>query len=123
MVLAVRLPNQAGLAAAYEKARFRGAIDFPLAGVAVALGRKGNALAALRIALTGTNSRPLLVSGLDALLGRQLDDEAVRQIGKLVQKQVSPMRTTIAPAHYRRRVGAALSCRLARRLFAAQAPK
>ncbi|MGO9786058.1 MAG: 4-hydroxybenzoyl-CoA reductase subunit beta [Stellaceae bacterium] len=121
MLLSVQLPNEAGLAVAYEKARLRGAIDFPLAGVAVALGRKGNALATLRIALTGTNSRPLLVTGLDALLGRPLDDEAVRQIGKLVQKQVSPMRTTIAPAHYRRRVAAALAGRLARRLFAAQA--
>jgi 4-hydroxybenzoyl-CoA reductase subunit beta len=119
MLLSLRLPIEPGLVAAYEKARFRGAIDFPLAGVAVSLRRTGTALSELRIALTGTNSRPWLVSGCEALIGRPLDDEALRQISKLVQKQVAPMRTTIAPAHYRRRVAAALACRLAGRLFAA----
>ncbi len=117
MLLSVRLPIEPGLMAGYEKARFRGAIDFPLAGVAVSLRRKGSALAGLRIALTGTNSRPLLVSGCEALIDRPLDAEALRQISKLVQKQVAPMRTTIVPAHYRRRVAAALACRLAGRLF------
>ncbi|HXP30148.1 MAG TPA: 4-hydroxybenzoyl-CoA reductase subunit beta [Stellaceae bacterium] len=121
MLLSVRLPIEPGLLAGYEKARLRGAIDFPLAGVAVSLRRKGDALAELRIALTGTNSRPWLVSGCEALNGRPLDAEALRQISKLVQKQVAPMRTTIAPAHYRRRVAAALACRLAGRLFAAAA--
>ncbi|MGO8919259.1 MAG: 4-hydroxybenzoyl-CoA reductase subunit beta [Stellaceae bacterium] len=117
MLLSVRLPIEPGLMAGYEKARFRGAIDFPLAGVAVSLRRKDSALAGLRIALTGTNSRPLLVSGCEALIDRPLDAEALRQISKLVQKQVAPMRTTIVPAHYRRRAAAALACRLAGRLF------
>jgi 4-hydroxybenzoyl-CoA reductase subunit beta len=117
MLLSVSLPIEPALISGYEKARFRGAIDFPLAGVAVALRREGGALAGLRIALTGTNSRPLLLSGCEALIGRPLDAEALRQISKLVQKQVAPMRTTIAPAHYRRRVAAALACRLASRLF------
>jgi len=116
-LLSVRLPTEPGLLAGYEKARLRGAIDFPLAGVAVSLRRQDGVLAALRIALTGTNSRPLLLAGCEAPIGRPLDAEALRQIGKLVQKQVAPMRTTIAPAHYRRRVAAALACRLAERLF------
>jgi 4-hydroxybenzoyl-CoA reductase subunit beta len=120
-LLAVRLPIEPGLLAGYEKARLRGAIDFPLAGAAVSLRREGEVLAGLRIALTGTNSRPLLVAGCEALTGRPLDAEALRQIGKLVQKQVAPMRTTIAPAHYRRRVAAALACRLTGRLFAGPA--
>jgi 4-hydroxybenzoyl-CoA reductase subunit beta len=120
MLLSVRLPIEPGLIAGYEKARFRGAIDFPLAGVAVSLRRHDDRLAALRIAVTGTNSRPLLVAGCEALLGRPLDADALKQINKLVQKQVAPMRTTIAPGHYRRRVAAALACRVASRLFSEQ---
>lgn len=121
MLLSVRLPIEPRLVAGYEKARLRGAIDFPLAGVAVSLRRRDGALDGLRIALTGTNSRPLLLSGCEALIGGPCDAEALRQISKLVQKQVSPMRTTIVPAHYRRRVAAALACRLAARLFSSPA--
>jgi 4-hydroxybenzoyl-CoA reductase subunit beta len=122
MLLAVWLPTKPGLVAGYAKARLRGAIDFPLAGVAVSLRRTDNVLSELQIALTGTNSQPLLVSGCEALIDRPVDGAALQQIGKLVQKQVSPMRTTLAPAHYRRRVGSALACRLTERLFAAVGP-
>ncbi len=118
VLLSVRLPVEPGLLAGYEKARFRGAIDFPLAGVAVSLRQADGMLTVLRIALTGTNSRPLLVSDCEALIGRPLDASALRQIDRLVQKQAAPMRTTIIPAHYRRRVASALACRLAARLFA-----
>ena len=45
----------------YAKVRVRGAFDFPLAGVAVALELADGRLSALRVALTGTNSRPLLI--------------------------------------------------------------
>jgi 4-hydroxybenzoyl-CoA reductase subunit beta len=110
------------MAADYAKARVRGAIDFPLAGVAVALRRAGDRLAELRVALTGTNARPFLVAGAEELVGRAPDDDTIERLDKLVQKQASPMRTTLTPAHYRRRVAAALACRLTRRLFAAAAP-
>jgi 4-hydroxybenzoyl-CoA reductase subunit beta len=120
MLVAVDVPLAAARRAAYEKVRQRGAIDFPLAGVAVALERSGDRLGALNVAVTGTNSRPILIAGTDELVGMPLDEEAVRRLGKLVQQQVSPMRTTLAPAHYRRRVAAALAARLARRLYAAE---
>jgi 4-hydroxybenzoyl-CoA reductase subunit beta len=121
VLLSVSIPIAPGLFCGYEKARLRGAIDFPAAGVAVALRRENESLAALSIALTGTNSRPFLLSGCEPLLGRPLDAVALREIGRLVQKQVSPMRTTLAPAHYRRRVASALASRLAARLFATAA--
>lgn len=116
LVVAVQLPPKPW-AGAYEKARLRAAIDFPLAGVAVALQRDGDALAGLRVALTGTNSNPIVLAGTDKLIGKPLDDAALEALDKLVQKQVSPMRTTLAPAHYRRRVAAALARRLAARLY------
>jgi 4-hydroxybenzoyl-CoA reductase subunit beta len=116
IVVAVEVPAPAGLRSTYAKARLRGAIDFPLAGVAVALAGTGGRIERLRLALTGTNSRPFLLEGTAALEGGPLDEAALKALDRLVQKQVSPMRTTMLPAHYRRRVAAALARRLATRL-------
>jgi 4-hydroxybenzoyl-CoA reductase subunit beta len=115
ILVAVHLPAAAP-PSAYAKARTRGAIDFPLAGVAVALAATKGALTELRIALTGTNSRPFLLAGTDALRGKPIDDKALDQIDRLVQKQVQPMRTTVASAHYRRLAAAGLARRLVTQL-------
>ncbi len=102
--------------AAYAKARARGAIDFPLAGVAVALRAEAGTITGLRVALTGTNARPFLLTGVEALENARIDAAWLDRLAKLVQKQVSPMRTTLLAAHYRRRVASALAQRLARAL-------
>jgi 4-hydroxybenzoyl-CoA reductase subunit beta len=117
LIVAVHLPA-APPPSAYEKVRVRGAIDFPLAGVAAALTLSAANVGALRIALTGTNSRPFLLAGIEAFAGRPVDDKLLQEIDRLVQKQVQPMRTTIASANYRRVVAAALARRLIARLFA-----
>ncbi len=106
----------APLVSGYRKARARGAMDFPLAGVACALALRDRVLTELRVALTGTNSRPFLLEGTEALLGRPVDAETLPALGKLVQKQVSPMRTTVTQANYRRQVAAVLAQRLVRDL-------
>jgi 4-hydroxybenzoyl-CoA reductase subunit beta len=102
---------------AYAKVRVRGAIDFPLAGVAVALATAGGVVKSLRIGITGTNSRPFALAGTDAFVGRPIDEKALQAIDRLVQKQVQPMRTTVASAHYRRLAAAALALRLTAELF------
>jgi len=117
LVVAIHLPA-AKMRSGYEKVRVRGAIDFPLAGVAVALATEGGRLTGLRVALTGTNSRPFLVSGTDEMIGKPLDASALSKLDKLVQKQVQPMRTTLASANYRRLAAAGLARRLAARLAA-----
>ncbi len=117
LLVAVHLPA-APPAAAYEKVRVRGAIDFPLAGVAAALATAGTNVGSLRIALTGTNSRPFLLAGTQGFAGRSVDEKLLQEIDRLVQKQVQPMRTTIASANYRRVAAAALARRLTARLFA-----
>ena len=117
LVVAVHLPAKAPVSA-YQKVRTRGAIDFPLAGVAVALTVTGKTIGSLRIALTGTNSRPFLLDGTDAFVGQALDDKLLQAIDRLVQKQVQPMRTTLASANYRRLAAAALARRLTASLFA-----
>jgi 4-hydroxybenzoyl-CoA reductase subunit beta len=117
LLVAVHLPPDPP-SSRYAKVSVRGAIDFPLAGAAVALAAGNGRPALLRVGLTGTNSRPFLLNGAEALLGRALDEDALRQLGGLVQKQVQPMRTTTASAHYRRLAAAALVCRLATGLAA-----
>ena len=117
VLVRLRVPAPAAAAVSgYRKARVRGAMDFPLAGVACALGVSEGAICALRIALTGTNSHPLLLQGTEALLGRPLDEAGLAALGKWVQQQVSPMRTTVTQSHYRRRVAAVLAQRLVREL-------
>jgi 4-hydroxybenzoyl-CoA reductase subunit beta len=117
LIVAVQLPA-APPVSAYGKVRVRGAIDFPLAGVAVALAASGTNVGSLRIALTGTNSRPFLLAGTEAFSGRSIDEKLLQEIDRLVQKQVQPMRTTISPANYRRVAAAALTRRLTAMLFA-----
>jgi len=119
LIVAVHLPPDPP-ASAYSKVRVRGAIDYPLAGVAVALGIDDGIVKSLRIGLTGTNSWPFVLSGTDALLGRPIDEKALQAIERLVQKQVQPMRTTNASAHYRRLAAAALARRLTAALSAAE---
>jgi 4-hydroxybenzoyl-CoA reductase subunit beta len=106
----------ASLACGYRKARTRGAMDFPLAGVACALQVDGSVLTQLRVALTGTNSQPLLLAGTQELTGHPVDDDLLNKLGKLVQKQVSPMRTSVTQSNYRRQVASVLAQRLVREL-------
>ncbi len=117
LIVAVHLSSDPP-ASAYAKVRVRGAIDFPLAGVAVALAASGSNVGSLRIALTGTNSRPFLLAGTETFAGRSIDEKLLQEIDRLVQKQVQPMRTTIASANYRRVAAAALARRLIARLSA-----
>lgn len=111
MITAVRLPP-APPPSAYAKIRTRAAIDFPLAGAAVALAMSGNRVSTIQVALTGTNSRPFLLGDTSALSGRPIDEKLLQEVDRLVQRQVQPMRTTIASANYRRVAAASLARRL-----------
>ena len=113
IVTAVTIAGGGGLASAYRKARIRGAIDFPLAGVAVALQAEGGVVTALRAALTACDTKPFSVTGLEDFTGKQPDEDTARAFGEAVQRQARPMQTTTATPWYRRRVVA----RMARRLL------
>ena len=117
LVVAVVVPAQPrGSTSAYRKARARGAIDFPLAGVAVRLATREGRIAAIDVALTGTNSRPFRLAGTDAWIGRAVDDALLAEVGKAVGKQVSPMRTTVTQSNWRRQVASVEAQRLVRGL-------
>jgi 4-hydroxybenzoyl-CoA reductase subunit beta len=117
IVTAVRAKNTPGLRSAYDKIRIRRSIEYPVAGVAVALRRDGNALADLRVAFTGTNPRPVLLTGTRELCGKPLDDAFYKGLDDLVRDQVMAMKTTFTPGHYRRRVASVLARRLVAKLF------
>jgi 4-hydroxybenzoyl-CoA reductase subunit beta len=117
IVATVRVRAQpANARTGYRKARARGAIDFPLAGVAARVTMNDGRLDTLRVALTGTNSRPLLLAGTGDFSGERVTDALLGQLGKLVQKQAGPMRTTVTSSNYRRQVAAVLMQRLVREL-------
>jgi len=107
LLVAVHVPTSTRRSR-YEKTRVRGSIDFPLAGVAVAVDAEGE----IRIALTGTGTRPQLVEGLEKFNGQSLNTAEIEAIGKLTQKLASPMRTSTISPRYRRVAAAALAKRL-----------
>jgi 4-hydroxybenzoyl-CoA reductase subunit beta len=115
IVTAVRLPAPKGRSG-YAKVRQRGAIDYPLAGVAMVLAMRDGRIAQLRVALTGTNSRPFMLSDTARLIGATPDNATAAALVKLVQKQAGPMRTTVTAADYRRQAAAILARRLLDRL-------
>jgi len=119
ILVSVRVPAAEDVSSGYLKVRVRDSVDFPLAGVAVSLTQEAGKVVSLRVALTGTNSCPLLLSGTDAVHGGQLDDEAIEKIVKLIPKQIQPMTSTFTPPGYRRKVIANLTRSLLSRLSGA----
>ena len=113
---AIVVPAMNDWRADYAKARVRDAVDFPLAGVAVALRREGDRLAGLRVAITGTNSAPLVVPS-EGVTGRAWDAEAAATLAKAVQATANVLSTTVAPVKYRRRMLQALVRRLTDELW------
>ena len=118
IVTAVRAANTPGLRSAYDKIRIRRSIEYPVAGVAVALKKDKGKLTELRVAFTGTNPRPALLAGTDKLCGGGVDERVIKGLDALVRDQIMPMKTTFTPGHYRRRVAGVLARQLVQRLFA-----
>ena len=100
---ALRVPPADGWRCDYAKVRIRDAIDFPLAGIAVALKREGDRIAGLRLAITGTNSAPLMVP-TDALVGAAWNAASAETLVQAVRKTSNVLLTTVAVVKYRRRV-------------------
>ncbi len=106
----VRVPaSHEGRSGFYGKLRPRGAIDFPLAGVAVSgrISSRGTFEDAA-IALTAVGPRPYLVKGVrDLLEGHPVsDEEAILQAAELARQTAAPLATggILSPAYRRQRV-------------------
>jgi 4-hydroxybenzoyl-CoA reductase subunit beta len=112
-----------GWRSGYDKIRVRRSIEYPVAGVGVALIREGDRIADLRVAITGTNPRPILIEGTEKLRGRAPDRGAFDILEELVRDQVMSMKTTFTPGHYRRRMAGVLARRLVAHLFEQAMPR
>ncbi len=104
IVTRVLLPaSSAGYRGVYRKLRVRGSIDYPLAGVAVALKRSNGHVADVRVGITAVNPAPLLVKGADDLLiGQVVDETIAAAVGDLAAKIAKPLTTSALTPEYRR---------------------
>ena len=81
---------------AYEKYRIRGSVDYPLAGVAVALKESNGHVEDVRIALTAVNPLPILLKDpLSLFQNRQ-------ELQKLATRTAKPLKTSASTMEYRR---------------------
>jgi len=87
----------------YRKLRIRGSIDYPLAGVAVAMKRSNGYIADARVAITAVNPAPMLVKGARELLSDKASDESLAfAAGDLAAKMARPLTTSALTPEYRR---------------------
>ena len=104
IVTRVFLPEAAaGWRGSYQKLRVRGSIDYPLAGVAVALKMKSGHVEDARLAITALNPAPHLVEDVDArLIGTVPNEEIAESIGELAASTAKPLTTSALTPEYRR---------------------
>ncbi len=104
IVTRVFLPEAtAGWRGSYQKLRVRGSIDYPLAGVAVALKMKSGRVEDARVAITALNPAPFLVKDADAhLVGVVPSEEIAEQIGVIAARTAKPLTTSALTPEYRR---------------------
>jgi 4-hydroxybenzoyl-CoA reductase subunit beta len=100
----VFLPREAAdYRGVYRKLRIRGSIDYPLAGVAVALKRSNGHVSDARVAVTAVNPAPMLVKGAPQVLeGKAVDEALAEAVGDLAAKTAKPLTTSALTPEYRR---------------------
>ena len=95
--------SSAGYSGVYRKLRVRGSIDYPLAGVAVAMKRSNGHIADARVGITAVNPAPLVVKGAAELLaGKTMDDELASAVGDMAARTAKPLTTSALTPEYRR---------------------
>jgi len=104
IVTRVLLPeNAAGWRGSYHKLRVRGSIDYPLAGVAVALKMSVGRVEDARVAITALNPAPQLVKDADVhLIGMAPDEKMAEKIGEIAARTAKPLTTSALTPEYRR---------------------
>jgi 4-hydroxybenzoyl-CoA reductase subunit beta len=104
IVTRVYLPESAaGWKGSYQKLRVRGSIDYPLAGVAVALKLKSGRVEDARVAITAVNPAPHLIKDADAeLIGAHPGEEMAEKIGEMAARTAKPLTTSALTPEYRR---------------------
>lgn len=105
LLAAVLVPaRMAGRRGAYHKLRIRNSIDYPLAGVAVALDvDRGGICREARVAITAVNPAPLLVKEAgERLVGQPYSPERVAEVAQAAIRTGKPLTTSASTPVYRR---------------------
>jgi len=93
----------AGYRGLYHKLRIRGSIDYPLAGVALAMKVEDGVCLDARLGLTAVNPAPLLVREITGMLrGQRYSPELVEAAAKAVIRTGKPLKTSVSTPEYRR---------------------
>jgi 4-hydroxybenzoyl-CoA reductase subunit beta len=89
----------------YQKLRYRGAMDFPLVGVAAVLNWNGKGCAEAKVVLTAVASAPVVVEEVDRLLtGQKLDEEAIAKAAEAAYEVAHPVANVGSTPLYRRKM-------------------
>jgi 4-hydroxybenzoyl-CoA reductase subunit beta len=92
-----------GWRGSYQKLRVRGSIDYPLAGVAVALKMRNGLVQDVRMAITAVNPAPHLINDVDKrLVGMTIGIELAESIGEMAARTAKPLTTSALTPEYRR---------------------
>ncbi len=105
LLTAVHIPARAaGRRGTYRKLRIRNSIDYPLAGVAVAMEVDDEGIChAARVAIAAVNPAPLLVPQAEALLvGQKASPELIEEVARAVIRTGKPLTTSVSTPEYRR---------------------
>ena len=104
IVTRVHLPESAaGWRGSYQKLRVRGSIDYPLAGVAVAMKMNSGRVEDARVAITAVNPAPHLIKDADVqLIGMTPTEEIAEKIGEMAARTAKPLTTSVLTPEYRR---------------------
>ena len=103
VVTSVRAPLPGpGSRAGFEKLRQRGAIDFPLLNVAVALELEGDVVASLRVVVSALGARPRFIGGLEKLAGERPDAALLEAVARRALDQAHPLENITVDTEWRR---------------------
>lgn len=108
----------AGYRGGYQKLRIRGSIDYPLAGVAVAMKLEDGICRDARLGLTAVNPAPLLVGEVGELLrGQRFSADLVEAAAQAVTRTGKPLKTGVSTPEYRRDILRVFTRRVLTRLW------
>jgi len=104
LLMNITIPIEQNVVGAYSRSSMRGAIDFPIVGVAVAVEKSTNKhYKNFRIATTGLQSQPFRLHALEQLLSD--NDIIVGKVGEVIEegiKDITIAHSKVMNSNYRR---------------------
>jgi 4-hydroxybenzoyl-CoA reductase subunit beta len=96
----------------YQKLRYRGAMDFPLVGVAAVLNWNGGSCGGVKVVLTAVASAPVVVEEASNLLeGQKPDEEVIARAAEAAYESAHPVANVGSTPRYRRKMVRAMAKR------------